>query len=148
MKIMAVDFGDARTGLAVCDKGELLASPLCVVFEKDFSRTLEKVAEQAMEQGIQRLVVGFPRNMNGSVGPRAQLCQEFAEKLADMTKIPTVLWDERNTTVSATQILNQTDTKGKKRKNVIDAVAATLILESYLNFLKNNPGAEPPSPSL
>lgn len=139
MKIMAVDYGDARTGLALCDRGEMLASPLCVVFEKNPERILEKVADQAKEQGAERLVVGLPRNMNGTLGPRAQLCQEFAEKLEERTGMRVVLWDERSTTVAATQILNTTDTRGKKRKNVIDAVAATLILEGYLAYRKQNP---------
>lgn len=139
MKIMAVDYGDARTGLALCDRGEMLASPLCVVFEKNPERILEKVAEQAKEQGAERLVVGLPRNMNGTLGPRAQLCQEFAEKLEERTGMQVVLWDERSTTVAATQILNTTDTRGKKRKNVIDAVAATLILEGYLAYRRQNP---------
>ncbi len=139
MKIMAVDYGDARTGLALCDRGEMLASPLCVVFEKKPERILEKVADQAKERGAERLVVGLPRNMNGTLGPRAQLCQEFAEKLEERTGMQVVLWDERSTTVAATQILNTTDTRGKKRKNVIDAVAATLILEGYLAYRKQNP---------
>ncbi len=139
MKIMAVDYGDARTGLALCDRGEMLASPLCVVFEKNPERILEKVADQAKERGAERLVVGLPRNMNGTLGPRAQLCQEFAEKLEERTGMRVVLWDERSTTVAATQILNTTDTRGKKRKNVIDAVAATLILEGYLAYRKQNP---------
>lgn len=139
MKIMAVDYGDARTGLALCDRGEMLASPLCVVFEKNPERILEKVADQAKERGAERLVVGLPRNMNGTLGPRAQLCQEFAEKLEERTGMRVVLWDERSTTVAASQILNTTDTRGKKRKNVIDAVAATLILEGYLAYRKQNP---------
>lgn len=139
MKIMAVDYGDARTGIALCDRGEMLASPLCVVFEKNPERILEKVAALAKEQGAERLVVGLPKNMNGTLGPRAQLCQEFAEKLEEHCGIKTVLWDERSTTVAATQILNTTDTRGKKRKNVIDAVAATLILEGYLAYRKQNP---------
>ena len=139
MKIMAVDYGDARTGLALCDRGEMLASPLCVVFEKNPERILEKVADQAKERGAGRLVVGLPRNMNGTLGPRAQLCQEFAEKLEERTGMQVVLWDERSTTVAATQILNTTDTRGKKRKNVIDAVAATLILEGYLAYRRQNP---------
>lgn len=136
MKIMAVDYGDARTGIALCDPWELLASPLCVVFEKNPEKLLEKVAALAQEYGAGRVVVGLPKNMNGTLGPRAQLCHEFAEKLEKTSGLETVLWDERNTTVAATQILNTTDTRGKKRKNVIDAVAATLILEGYLAYRK------------
>lgn len=137
MKILAVDFGDARTGLAICDKGEMLASPAGIIEEKNFDRTVKRVAEQARELGAQEIVVGHPINMNGSIGPRAELCEEFARKLGEEFGKEVALWDERGTTVSAIGFLNQTDTRGKKRKQVIDAVAATIILESYLSYLKN-----------
>ena len=81
MKIMAVDFGDSRTGIAICDRGELLASPVCVIEEKHFPTTVQKTAQQAQEQGAERIVVGHPLNMDGSKGPRAQLCEEFAQQL-------------------------------------------------------------------
>ena len=126
MIIMGVDFGDARTGLAICDKGEMLASPVCVVSEKDFTQCQEKVAALAKEHRAELLVVGYPKNMNGTVGERAEL-----------TGIPVVMWDERCTTVSAHSYLNVTNTRGKKRKAVVDAVAATIILESYLAYRKN-----------
>lgn len=138
MKIMAVDFGDARTGLAICDKSELLASPIGVIHEYNFDKTVEKAAEAASENKAELIVVGYPKNMNGTVGERAEKCTLFAEKLKAQTGIETVMWDERCTTVSAIGYLNQTDTRGKKRKNVIDAVAATIILESYLAYRKNN----------
>ena len=114
MKIMAVDFGDSRTGIAICDKGELLASPVCVIEEKHFPTTVQKTAEQAKEQGAEQIVVGHPLNMDGSKGPRAQLCEEFAEKLGELVEVPIVLWDERQTTVSAIGFLNETNTRGKK----------------------------------
>ena len=84
MKIMAVDFGDSRTGIAICDRGELLASPVCVIEEKHFPTTVQKTVQQAQEQGAERIVVGHPLNMDGSKGPRAQLCEEFAQQLGEI----------------------------------------------------------------
>ena len=140
MKIMAVDFGDARTGLAVCDKMEVLASPAGVIREYNPAKTLQRVADAAREYGAQSIVVGHPLNMNGTAGERAQKCADFAKALSELVEVPVRLWDERSTTVTAHQYLNDTDTRGKKRKAVVDAVAATVILESYLNFRKNHPG--------
>lgn len=141
MKIMAVDFGDARTGLAMCDKTEFLASPIGVIHEKRFEHAVEKVAAAAVEHKAEAVIVGLPLNMNGSEGSRAELCREFALKLPDYgVTAPIRMWDERQTTVSATGYLNQTDTRGKKRKEVIDAVAAVIILDSYLQWRKNHPG--------
>ena len=139
MKILAVDFGDARTGLACCDRTEFLASPIGVIHERRFDEVLRQVAAAVEEYDVARVVVGYPLNMNGSRGPRAERCAEFAEKLAGMVEVPVRLWDERSTTVSAIGYLNETDTRGKKRKEVVDAVAATIILESYLNYRKNHP---------
>lgn len=137
MIILGVDFGSTRTGLAVCDRDELLASPYTVLVVRDFESCVQKTADLAQQLSVGQIVVGHPINMNGSCGERAKLCEEFAEKVQDMSGIPTVLWDERRTTVSAHQILNTTNTRGKKRKNTVDAVAATLILESYLAYRKN-----------
>ena len=137
MKIMAVDFGDSRTGLAVCDKSEFLASPAGVIEEKDFEKCIEKVAAAAKENAAEEIVVGYPKNMNNTIGERAQKCALFAEKLAELVDVPVKLWDERSTTVSAHYYLNHTNTRGKKTKAVVDAVAATIILESYLGFRKN-----------
>lgn len=139
MKIMAVDFGDARTGLAICDKTELLASPVGVIHEKRFEHAVEKVAAAAAENKAEAVIVGLPLNMNGSEGPRAELCRNFAEQLSSKVNVPVRMWDERQTTVSAAGYLNQTDTRGKKRKEVIDAVAAVIILDSYLQWRKNHP---------
>ena len=139
MKIMAVDFGDARTGLAICDKTELLASPVGVIHEKRFEHAVEKVAAAAAENRAEAVIVGLPLNMNGSEGPRAELCRNFAEQLSSNVNVPVRMWDERQTTVSAAGYLNQTDTRGKKRKEVIDAVAAVIILDSYLQWRKNHP---------
>ena len=137
MVIMSVDFGDSRTGIAACDKSEFLASPVCVISEKDFDVCMEKVAAVAKERAAELIVVGYPKNMNNTIGERAEKCKAFAEGLAAMTGIETVLWDERCTTVSAHNYLNVTNTRGKKRKAVVDAVAATIILESYMCFRKN-----------
>ena len=139
MEIMAVDFGDARTGLAICDKTELLASPVGVIHEKRFEHAVEKVAAAAAENRAEAVIVGLPLNMNGSEGPRAELCRNFAEQLSSKVNVPVRMWDERQTTVSAAGYLNQTDTRGKKRKEVIDAVAAVIILDSYLQWRKNHP---------
>ncbi|NLP26425.1 MAG: Holliday junction resolvase RuvX [Clostridiales bacterium] len=137
MKIMAVDFGDSRTGLAVCDKTEFLASPLCVVEEKDFDTCVLKVSEIAKENEVEKIIVGYPMNMNGTIGERADKCKIFADNLAGEIDVPVEMWDERCTTISAHNYLNQTNTRGKKRKAIIDAVAATIILEGYLEYRKN-----------
>lgn len=137
MKIMAVDLGDARTGLAACDRTEFLASPLGVIHERDFEELLKKVAHMAKEYDIGEIVVGHPKNMDGSEGERAQKCELFANRLRAIVEVPVKLWDERCTTVSAHNYLNQTDTRGKKRKEIVDEVAATIILESYMDYRKN-----------
>ena len=137
MKIMAVDLGDARTGLAACDRTEFLASPLGVIEDRDFDRTIQKVAYAAQEYDVQMIVVGYPKNMNGTTGERAEKCAEFARRLQKIVPVPVELWDERATTVQAHNYLNETNTRGKKRKQVIDEVAATIILESYLAYRKN-----------
>ena len=138
MKIMSVDFGDSRTGLAICDKSEFLASPLCVIEEKNFEKCIEKVAAAAKENSAEEVVVGYPKNMNNTIGERAEKCQLFADKLSELVDVPVKLWDERSTTVAAHYYLNQTNTRGKKRKAVVDAVAATIILESYIGYRKNS----------
>ena len=132
MKIMAVDLGQVRTGLAVSDPTEQLASPVGTITEKNTDKLLEKVAAAAREQGVQ-LVVGHPRNMDGSRGESARRAETFAASLEKAAALPVVLWDERMTTVSAIGYLNQTDTRGKKRKAVVDTVAATIILQDYLD---------------
>ena len=132
MVIMAIDLGDARTGVAVSDAGEGFAFPKCVINEYNKDKLLKKLTEKAKELKAEQLVVGFPKNMDGSVGFKAKECEEMGRRLAEMTGLPLVLWDERCTTVSAHTFLNYTDTRGKKRKNVVDAVAATIILEDYL----------------
>lgn len=134
MKILAIDYGDSRTGLACCDRFESIASPLGTIFEKSPEKCFKKILEKAAELGSELIVVGHPVNMDGSAGVRAKLCEELAERIKAESGIETVLWDERVTTVQAAGILNETNVRGKKRKEIIDTVAATLILESYLDY--------------
>lgn len=136
MKILAVDYGDARTGIARCDKFESIASPVGTVAEWNVDKCLKKVADIVKTEQSELVVVGLPVNMDGSQGERAQKCRDFAAKLSELTGVKTVMWDERVTTVQAIGILNQTNVRGKKRKDVIDTVAATLILESYMDYRK------------
>ncbi len=138
MIIMSVDLGKARTGLALCDKTEFLASPYKVIFEKSPNKLPEKVAEAAKEAKAELLVVGLPKNMDGTEGESARNARAFAETLRALTGLETVMQDERGTTVTAHGYLNETNTRGKKRKNVVDAVAATIILQDYLDKRKNN----------
>ena len=137
MVIMAVDLGLKRTGVAVSDKGEGFAFPKGVVFEHNEERLIEKLDAMAKELKAELIVVGLPKNMDGSLGFRAEECRGTAEKLAEKTGIPLEMWDERCTTVLAHNALNATNTRGKKRKETVDAVAAVLILESYLEYRKN-----------
>lgn len=138
MVIMAVDLGDARTGVAVSDSGETFAFPKGVIYERKKERLIEKLAVAAQENSAELIVVGLPKNMDGSEGFRAQECTQMAELLADTTNLPVKMWDERCTTVLAHNTLNYTNTRGQKRKQTVDAVAATLILESFLAARKNN----------
>ncbi|MBQ1437144.1 MAG: Holliday junction resolvase RuvX [Ruminococcus sp.] len=137
MIIMSVDLGKARTGLAVCDKTEFLASPHTVIFEKSPQKLLQKVAQAAQELKAELIVVGLPKNMDGSEGESAQNAREFAQKLAELSGVETVMQDERGTTVTAHGFLNETNTRGKKRKSVVDEVAATIILQDFLDKRKN-----------
>lgn len=137
MIIMSVDLGDARTGIAVSDKGEGFAFPRTVINEWNKDRLVEKILIEARESGAEKIVVGLPKNMDGSLGFKAQECTELASKIRDGFKAgDVVMWDERCTTVSAHHALNATNTRGKKRKAVVDAVAATMILEDYLRSIK------------
>ena len=137
MKIMSVDLGLARTGIASCDSLELLASPVTVIFEKNEQRLIDNIVRLAHEQGAERIVVGLPKNMDGTSGERAIEWERIAGIIAEKSGIDTVMWDERCTTVSAINALNVTNTRGKKRKAVVDAVAAVMILQSYLDYRRN-----------
>ncbi|MDR1629627.1 MAG: Holliday junction resolvase RuvX [Oscillospiraceae bacterium] len=137
MVILAVDYGDVRTGVAVCDKLEMIAVPVCVIAERNQDVLIEKIAEIVKERRVEMAVVGLPKNMDGSVGFRAEACAAFAKRLEERTAVPVALWDERLTTVSAHNLLNETGSSGAKRKKIIDAVAATMILQSFLDYRKN-----------
>ena len=134
---MSVDLGKSRTGIAVCDKTEFLASPYTVIFEKSPNKLPEKVAQVAKEVKAELIVVGLPKNMDGSEGESAQNARDFAKKIQDLTGLETVMQDERGTTITAHNFLNTTNTRGKKRKNVVDEVAATIILQDFLDKRKN-----------
>lgn len=133
MRILAIDLGRARTGVAICDERECLASPVGTIAEHNTDRLLERVTALVAEQNAARVVVGLPRNMDGTQGESAQRAQAFAAALAERTGLPVDLWDERLTTVSAIGFLNQTNVRGKKRKAVVDTVSAVIILQDYLD---------------
>ena len=136
MIIASVDLGKARTGIAVCDKTEFLASPLTVVQETYTPKIVQKVADAVKSAGAELVVVGLPKNMDGSEGESAQNARAFAAELENTTGIKTVMQDERCTTVTAHNYLNTTNTRGKKRKAVVDSVAAGIILQDYLDSKK------------
>lgn len=137
MIILSVDLGDARTGIAVSDASEQFAFPRTVIQEWNKDRLIEKILKEAAEVKAEKIVVGLPKNMDGSCGFKAQECIALAEQIrAGFTAGEVVMWDERCTTVSAHHALNATNTRGKKRKAVVDAVAATMILEDYLRYKK------------
>ena len=138
MIILAVDYGDVRTGIAVCDKFEMLASPVCVITQRNRDALLEEIKEIAVKQKAEQIVVGLPKNMDSSLGERAEKCTEFANLLSELTGFETVMRDERLTTVSAHNALNNTNTRGKKRKSVVDQVAAVFILQDYIDYRRLN----------
>ncbi len=138
MKVMAIDYGDARTGVAVSDPTGLMAGFTTVIHSHNAQTVAQELARLAKEHGAQRLVMGYPKNMDGTEGPRAELYRDFARLVEETAGMEVVLWDERRTTVDAHRILTETGNRGKKRKEKVDAVAATLILEGYLGFLRNN----------
>ena len=136
MKVMAIDYGDARTGIAISDLTGSIVGTTTVIHSRKGQEVAKKIDELIKEHGVQALVMGFPRNMDGTEGPRAALYKEFAQYLQEVTGMEVKLWDERRTTVEAHNILSANNYHGKKRKNTVDAVAASLILEGYLAFLK------------
>ena len=135
MIILSVDYGDKRTGIAVCDKLEMLASPVCVITEWNIDSLANKIIDIAKEKRAEEIVVGLPKNMDGSEGFRADACKELGEKLKNLSEIPVQFWDERLTTVAAHGFLSELDVRGKKRKAIVDTVSATLILDGYMQFL-------------
>lgn len=138
MIIMAIDLGKARTGLAVCDKNEILASPIGTIQEKDDEKLILKILENLTSCKAEMAIIGLPKNMDGSLGESAERAKKFADILREKIDIPINLWDERRTTIAAHNYLNQTNTRGKKRKNIIDTLSASIILENYLEYRKNS----------
>lgn len=135
MRILAVDYGDARTGIAMSDLLCSIVGSTTVIHSRNQDRTIDEILRLVKENGVGRIVVGLPKNMDGSEGPRAELCRQFAQRLRETTGLEVAMWDERRTTVEAHNILSMHDYHGKKRKNTVDAVAASLILEGYMGFL-------------
>lgn len=133
-KVMGIDYGDARTGVAISDLLCSIVGTTTVVPSRNTEKAIADIARLAKENGVGQIVVGLPKNMDGTEGNRAELCRAFADRLREATGLPVVMWDERRTTVEAHNILSEHNYHGKKRKNTVDAVAASLILEGYLAY--------------
>ena len=136
MKVMGIDYGDARTGIAISDLLCSIVGTTTVIHSRNIEKTLQEVCNLVQQNDVQEIAVGLPKNMDGTEGARAELCREFAAKVEQATGKPVKLWDERRTTVEAHNILSAHNYHGQKRKNTVDAVAASLILEGYLAFRK------------
>ena len=134
MRVMAIDYGDAHTGIAVSDATGFLAGYTTTINSRKAEVVLEEIANLVTTHSVDELVMGFPKNMDGTEGPRAELYRSFAAQIEEKTGLKPVLWDERRTTVDAHRILFEAGKNAKKRKKTVDAVAATLILEGYLTF--------------
>lgn len=132
-RILAVDLGDVRTGIAVSDPLGMLANGVCTVRMTDKEKIAEMVVGYVKQFGATKIILGYPVNMNGTLGPRAENAKAFAEVLERYTDVPVVLYDERCTTMIAHTILSETNTRGKKRKNVVDTLSAEIILQNYLD---------------
>lgn len=142
MIIVGIDFGDARTGVAVCDKYEMMASDAGCVRADSYKKALAAVGDRVRELGAELIVIGNPVNMDGSEGARSEKCKAFARELCELTGIETVMYDERLTTVYAHNILSENNVRGKKRKATVDTLSARLILEDYLTYRKNTGARE------
>ena len=140
MRIMAIDYGDAHTGVAISDATGFLAGTTTTIHSRKEEVVLEELLRLVQENKVDELVMGFPRNMDGTEGPRAELYRAFAAKVEEVTGLKPVLWDERRTTVDAHRILFDSGKNAKKRKQTVDAVAASLILEGYLDFKRRQRG--------
>ena len=134
-RIMGIDYGDARTGVAISDLLCSIVGSTFLVRSKNTEKALEDILQLVKQNDVGQIVVGLPKNMDGTEGPRAMLCREFAQKLGEITGLQVTMWDERRTTVEAHNILSQHNYHGKKRKETVDAVAASLILSGYLDYL-------------
>ena len=131
---MGIDYGDARTGVAISDLLCSIVGSTYVVPSRNTEKALTDIVKLAKDNAVGEIVVGLPKNMNGTEGPRAELCREFAKAVEEATGLSVTMWDERRTTVEAHNILSEHNYHGKKRKDTVDAVAASLILEGYLAY--------------
>ena len=138
MRILGVDFGASRTGIAVSDILGMMAHGVTTVHSKSTREVAQRTADYAKEYSAGKIIVGLPKNMNNTIGERGEASVAFAGILKQKTDCEIILWDERLSTVSATRVLNETNTKGAKRKAVIDTVAAEIILQNYLDFIMQN----------
>ena len=138
MRIMAIDYGDAHTGIAISDPTGFLTGFTTVINAYRPEAVAERVAALAAEHGVEELVLGHPINMDGTRGPRSEKAQAMKALLEERVSLPVILWDERRTTIDAHQILMGSGKNAKQRKKVVDAVAASLILEGYLTFKKSH----------
>jgi len=137
MIILSVDYGDARTGVAICDPAELMAVPLCVIYEKSRSKLVAEISKIALNKKASLILVGLPVNMDATHGERAKKSKQFAQLVTQQSGIATLLWDERLTSVSANAQLYAVGIRGIKRKEKVDAVAAAMILDDYIRYRKN-----------
>ena len=144
MRILGIDYGDARIGLALSDASATLCGRAWTLTEWNLDRAVAAIADVVRTEGVERIVLGLPKNMDGTEGSRANKSRRFAQRLANTAGVPVVLWDERRTTVSAAAILADNDTFGAKRKERLDSVSAAVILESFLNWRAHHPDEEPP----
>lgn len=135
MRIMAIDYGDARIGLAVSDAMGMLVGDAWTLSEWHAQRAADAIVSEAKSRGVERFVLGYPKNMDGSLGPRAEKSEEFKALLESLCGIPVILWDERRTSIAAHDILHANGRKMKDHRKNVDAVAASLILEGYLGTL-------------
>ena len=135
MKILGLDYGESRIGVAVSDALGMLANPLETICEKDRTLQLEKTAAVARAHGVEKIVVGYPKRMDGSLGHRAEYTESFARDLSEMLSVPYIMWDERLSSTEAHRILESGGVSGKKRKTKVDKIAAVIILQGYLDSI-------------
>lgn len=140
MRILGIDYGDARTGLSISDPSGFLAGSPSVIHEWNYDKLVDKLVDFIGQNKIEEIVLGWPKNMDGTAGPRAEKCEKLAETLRERTGLPVILWDERRTTVAAHDILHQSGRKMKKHRQTVDAVAASLILQGYLDRRRHEMG--------
>lgn len=135
MKVMGLDLGDARTGVALSDELKFLAQSYGTLYNKDKEDLLSQLEPIIKDNNVETVVIGLPKNMNGSIGERGEMAKEFAALIEERFGLKTVMWDERLTTVSAHRVLSEANVRGKKRKKVVDTVSAVFILQCYLDSL-------------